>query len=59
MALERVEDGLDPLTDAAEATEPGLLVFAVGSDQMGADALDEGFEVVPGEAFVPGATIRN
>ncbi len=53
LAFEGVEDGLDPLSDAPEPAEAGLLVFAVGADQRCAEVLgDEPFEVAAGEAFV-------
>lgn len=53
LAFQRVEDGFDPLLDAAEAPEPGCLVFAVGADQVRAEIIgDEGLELAPGEPLV-------
>ena len=53
LAFEGVEDGFDPLPDAAEVPEAGLLVFAVRADQVRAEGLgDEPFELPAGEAFV-------
>jgi hypothetical protein len=41
------------LAVAGEFAEPGGFVFAVGPDQVGAElVVDEGFEVLAGEAFV-------
>src|SRR5512142_2105339 len=37
LTLEGVVDRLDPLADPAELAEPGLLVFAVGSDEGGVE----------------------
>ena len=34
VAFQGVEDGFDPLADAADVPEPWFLVFAVGSDQV-------------------------
>ena len=53
LAFHRVEHGLNPLTDSAEFPEAFLLVFAVGSDQMGAEFVGhERFERGSGEALV-------
>jgi len=51
LALEGVDDGLDPLALPGELPEPGGLVLAVGADQVRAElAGDEGLEVPSGEA---------
>ena len=53
LALEGVEDGFDPLPDAAESAEAGFLALAVRADQRRAQILgDERFEFPPGEALV-------
>lgn len=53
LALEGVEDGLDPLADAAELPEPGFLVLAVRPHQVGAEVLgDEPLKVQSGETLV-------
>ena len=53
LALEAVENGLDPLADAAELPEAGFFVLAVRPHQVGAEVLgDEPLEVPAGEALV-------
>lgn len=50
VATEGLEDGLDPLADAAEFPEPGLFVLALRSHQVCSDAFgDEPFEMTAGE----------
>ena len=52
LALEAVEDGLDPLADAAELPEPGFFVLAVRPHQVGTEVLgDEPLEVPAGEVL--------
>lgn len=53
-ALEGLEHGLDPLPDPAEGPEPGPIVLAARSEQVGAEVFaDEPFDVPAGEALVP------
>src|ERR1700712_4399264 len=52
LALERVEDALDPLADLAEAAEAGLLAFAVWAPEDRAQLGHQRFEVLAGEALV-------
>ena len=52
LALGGLVDRLDPLADAAELAEPGLLVFAVGADERGVQSRDCLLELGSGEAFV-------
>src|SRR5829696_3690911 len=52
LALDRVDDRLDPLAHAAEATEPGLFVFAVGAQEERAKLGHQGLKVLAGEALV-------
>lgn len=53
LALEAVEEGLDPLSDAAELPELGLFVLVVRPHQLRAEVLgNEPFEVPSGEALV-------
>jgi hypothetical protein len=54
LAFEGVENGFDPLPDAAEFAESRFLVLAVRADQVRVEVLgDEPFEVAAGETFVP------
>ncbi len=52
LAFEGVVDRFVPLADPTELAEPGLLVFAVGTDEGGVQRGDGLFELVAGEAFV-------
>src|SRR5918999_5527634 len=46
LALEGVVDRLDPLADAAERAEAGLLALAVGAHELGAErVVDEALEL--------------
>src|ERR1700733_1577971 len=47
-----VDDRFDPLADAAEVAVAGLLVFAVGAEQLCCELLDDLFELLAGEALV-------
>src|SRR6266851_1270601 len=47
-----VVDRFDPLPDTAEVAVAGLLVLAVGAQQLGCELLDDLFELLAGEAFV-------
>src|SRR5581483_149217 len=52
LAFDRVDDRFDPLADAAERAEAGLLVAAVGAEQPGRQRADDLFERFACEAFV-------
>lgn len=53
LSFEGVEDRLDPLPVAADLPEPWWFVFAVGSDQVRAEAgVDEGLEPFACESLV-------
>src|SRR6266511_534865 len=57
VALERelplgcLDDRFDPLTNAAERSEAGLLVLAVGAQQLAAEGGDELLELLAGETL--------
>jgi hypothetical protein len=50
LALDGVDDRLDPLADLAERAVAVGFVFAVGAQQPAAEAGDELFEVGPGRS---------
>src|SRR5205823_6724223 len=52
LAFAGVDDGLDPLTDAAERAETWCLIAAVGTDEAGGEATGDLLEFLAGEAFV-------
>src|SRR6516225_9049544 len=58
LALGGVDDRLDPLADAAELAEPGLLVFAVGADEHGVQRGNGLLEFAAGESFVADDDLR-
>jgi hypothetical protein len=52
LVLEGVEDGLDPLADPTQVTEPGRLVSPVGADQPRIQLRDHLLERPASEALV-------
>jgi hypothetical protein len=52
LALERLEDALDPLPEAAQRAVPAWLISAVGSQQPGAVGGDQLLEVAAGQALI-------
>src|ERR1035437_1417411 len=52
LAFDRVDDRLDPLANAAELAESGLLVFAVRASEDRAQLEHQRFELFAGESLV-------
>src|SRR6266516_2247333 len=52
LALERVDDRLDPLAHAAQPAKASGLVFAVGAQKEGTELSHQRLEVLAGEALV-------